>query len=78
MNSSFLYHAWDLCDHKCSRIEYKGNTIILHVETNTINVINGEEAYYTNVWVGYNYEPVKFTSFSADTDAPDFGEDTIN
>ena len=35
MNSSFLYHAWGLYDHKCSRIEYKGNTIILHIETKT-------------------------------------------
>ena len=35
MNSSFLYHAWDLYDHKCSGIEYKGNTIILHIETKT-------------------------------------------
>ena len=35
MNSSFLYHAWDLYDHECSGIEYKGNTIILHIETKT-------------------------------------------
>ena len=35
MNSSFLYHAWGLYDHNCSGIEYKGNTIILHVETKT-------------------------------------------
>ena len=33
MNSSFLYHAWDLYDHECSGIEYKGNTIILHVQS---------------------------------------------
>ena len=32
MNSSFLYHAWGLYSHKCTREEYKGNTIILHVE----------------------------------------------
>ncbi|MGL5254529.1 MAG: ISL3 family transposase [Brevinema sp.] len=32
MNSSFLYHAWGLYDHKCSREEYKGNTIILYIE----------------------------------------------
>ena len=32
MNSSFLYHAWGLYTHKCTREEYKGNTIILHVE----------------------------------------------
>ena len=32
MNSSFLYHAWDLYNHKCTREEYKGNSIILHVE----------------------------------------------
>ena len=36
MNSSFLYHAWGLYDHKCSGIEYKGNTIILHIETKTL------------------------------------------
>ena len=32
MNSSFLYHAWGLYHHKCLREEYKGNTIILHIE----------------------------------------------
>ncbi len=33
MNSSFLYHAFGLYNHQCTREEYKGNTIILHVET---------------------------------------------
>ena len=33
MNNSFLYHAWGLYSHKCSKEEYKGNTIILHIET---------------------------------------------
>ena len=33
MNNSFLYHAWGLYSHKCTREEYKGNTIILHIET---------------------------------------------
>ena len=33
MNSSFLYHAWGLYRHKCLREEYKGNTIILHIES---------------------------------------------
>lgn len=33
MNSSFLYHAWGLYNHECTREEYKGNTIILHIET---------------------------------------------
>ena len=32
MNSSFLYHAWGLYNHICTHEEYKGNTIILHVE----------------------------------------------
>lgn len=32
MNSSFLYH-WGLYHHKCLREEYKGNTIILHIES---------------------------------------------
>lgn len=32
MNSSFLYHAWGLYSHECTRVEYKGNTIILHVQ----------------------------------------------
>ena len=27
MNSSFLYHAWGVYDHKCTREEYKDNTI---------------------------------------------------
>ena len=33
MNSSFLHHAWGLYPHKCLREEYKGNTIILHIES---------------------------------------------
>lgn len=32
MNSSFLYHGWGLYSHRCTKEEYKGNTIILHVE----------------------------------------------
>lgn len=32
MNSSFLYHAWGLNSLKCTREEYKGNAIILHVQ----------------------------------------------
>ena len=27
MNSSFLYHAWGLYNHKCTREEYKGNLL---------------------------------------------------
>ena len=33
MNSSFLYHAWELYHHKCLREEYNGYTIILHIES---------------------------------------------
>ena len=33
MNSSFLYHAWGLYTHECTMEEYKGKTIILHVQT---------------------------------------------
>ena len=33
MNSSFLYHAWGLYTLECTREEYKGDTIILHVQT---------------------------------------------
>lgn len=33
MNSSFLYHAWGLYTLECTREEYKGKTIILHVQT---------------------------------------------
>ena len=33
MNSSFLYHAWGLYQHKCLREEYKGNTFLLHIES---------------------------------------------
>ena len=36
MNSSFLYHAWGLYHHKCLREEYKGNTIILHIESKRV------------------------------------------
>ena len=33
MNSSFLYHAWGLYTLECTKEEYKGNTIILYVQT---------------------------------------------
>ena len=33
MNSSFLYHAWVLYSLEDTREEYKGNTIILHVQS---------------------------------------------
>jgi len=33
MNSGFLYHAWGLYTHECTCEEYKGNRIILHVQT---------------------------------------------
>lgn len=33
MNSSFLYYAWGLCSLECTREQYKGNTIILHVQS---------------------------------------------
>lgn len=33
MNSSFLYHAWGLYQHNCLCEEYKGNTIILHLQS---------------------------------------------
>ena len=36
MNSSFLYHAWGLYHHKCLREEYKGNRIILHIESKRV------------------------------------------
>ena len=28
MNSSFLYHAWGLYTHECTREEYKGNLFL--------------------------------------------------
>ena len=33
MNSSFLYHALGLYSLECTKEEYKGNTIILHVQS---------------------------------------------
>lgn len=33
MNSIFLYHAWGLYSLECTREEYKGNIIILHVQS---------------------------------------------
>lgn len=33
MNSSFLYHAWGLYNHKCTLEEFKGNIIILNIES---------------------------------------------
>ena len=44
------------------------------------DVINIENAYCDNIWPLQDYPNhcVKFASFSAETDAPDFGVDTIN
>ena len=44
-----------------------------------IEVINGDNAYSTNYWPleTYPWYCVKFASFQADTDAPDFDNDTI-
>ena len=33
MNNSFLYHAWGLYSLKCNRVQYEGNTIILHTSS---------------------------------------------
>lgn len=43
-------------------------------------VINGDNAYSDNYWPldTYPYYCVKFDSFSADTDAPDYKDDVIN
>ena len=45
-----------------------------------ITVINGDNAYSKNYWPleTYPWYCVKFASFSADTNSPDFGQDTIN
>lgn len=49
-----------------------------------INIINdaqnvdGDKKYSdTDIWSGYNWECVKFASFSIDFDSPDLGDDTI-
>lgn len=39
MNSSFLYHAWGLYSLTCTREEYKGNTIILHVQSKSRQIV---------------------------------------
>ncbi len=43
-------------------------------------VINGDNAYSDNYWPldTYPHYCVKFDSFSADTDAPDYKDDVIN
>lgn len=43
-------------------------------------IINGDNAYSDNYWplVDYPYYCVKFDSFSADTNAPDYKDDVIN
>ena len=45
-----------------------------------IATINGENAYSTNIWPieTYPWYCVKFASFQADTDAPEFDDETIN
>lgn len=41
-------------------------------------IINRDNAYSDNIWSNYLHECVKFASFSADTNSPDFGDETIN
>lgn len=43
------------------------------------DIINGDNAYSNNIWpiADYKWECVKFASFSADTNIPNFDEDTI-
>jgi hypothetical protein len=59
MNSSFLYRAFGLYSHECTRIEYKGNTIILHVQSAMNAPLN--KAYYLKeslreIWTQINKE----------------------
>ena len=39
MNSSFLYHAWGIKGLKCTKEEYKGKTIILHVQSKSAQIV---------------------------------------
>lgn len=41
-------------------------------------IINRDNAYSDNTWSGYLYDCVKFASFSADTNSPDFDDEVIN
>lgn len=51
MNSSFLYHAWGLYSLECTKEEYKGNTIILHVQSKNdyLYVPNAENAIWSRM-----------------------------
>ena len=39
MNSSFLYHAWGVKGLKCTNVEYKSKTIILHVQSKSAQIV---------------------------------------
>ena len=43
------------------------------------NIINGDNAYSSSIWpiATYPWECVKFANFSADTNSPDYNDDTI-
>lgn len=41
-------------------------------------IINRDNAYSDNIWSNYPHECVKFASFSADTNSPDFDDEVIN
>lgn len=41
-------------------------------------IINRDNAYSDNTWSGYLYDCVKFASFSADTNSPNFDDEVIN
>lgn len=41
-------------------------------------IINRDNAYSDNIWSNYPHDCVKFASFSADTNSPDFDDEVIN
>ena len=51
MNSSFLYHAWGLYSLECTKEEYKGNTIILHVQRLHGNHADEWECHISPDWL---------------------------
>lgn len=70
---------------------YDSNDLYMNVPDNVTNsisavtsilaniaIINGDNAYSSNTWSNYQWDCVKFASFSADTNSPDFGNATWN
>jgi hypothetical protein len=75
-NNDDLYYKWD---DIITNSEYSVMSILAKIDIiNDAQNVDGDKKYSaTDIWSGYNWECVKFASFSIDFDSPDLDDDTI-